>query len=66
MKEVKEEHTCSLCGKKFKGYGNNPEPLATNEERCCDDCNIKYVVPARLYGFKDLETLKKALEILNK
>lgn len=63
---MKEEHVCPLCGEKFLGFGNNPEPLASYEERCCDECNTKYVIPARLYGFKDLESLKKALEILHK
>lgn len=70
MKDIKEEamkeHKCALCGKKFVGFGNNPEPLAKYEERCCDDCNTKYVIPARMYGFKDLETTKKALEALGK
>lgn len=43
-----EERICSLCGCKFIGMGNNPEPLATFEERCCGDCNQTKVIPARL------------------
>jgi hypothetical protein len=39
---------CSLCGHESFGYGNNPEPLAQFEERCCDDCNSAYVIPARM------------------
>lgn len=41
---------CSLCGDGFRGMGNNPEPLAEFEERCCDDCNWNKVIPARI-GF---------------
>lgn len=37
---------CCICGKEFKGYGNNPEPYAI-EGRCCDKCNIEKVIPAR-------------------
>jgi hypothetical protein len=53
-----EEHThvwgdeevrdCSLCGRKFRGMGNNPEPLAEFEQRCCDECNQTKVIPARM------------------
>lgn len=39
---------CSLCGQPFHGMGNNPEPLARFEERCCDCCNAARVIPARL------------------
>jgi hypothetical protein len=42
-----KEFNCSLCGREWSGYGNNPEPLAQFEERCCDDCNDAYVIPAR-------------------
>ena len=43
----KEEHICCICGKKFNGYGNNPDPVK-KEGRCCDDCNSTKVIPARL------------------
>jgi hypothetical protein len=43
-----KERECSLCGATFKGMGNNPEPLATFEERCCGTCNAEKVIPARL------------------
>ncbi len=39
---------CCFCRKKIIGYGNNPEPLGTAPKRCCDDCNIVKVIPARL------------------
>jgi len=41
---------CCICGREIDGYGNNPEPYksAENGERCCDPCNMKFVIPARL------------------
>ena len=44
-----KQKICCLCGKPFKGWGNNPDPLAFKEdERCCDFCNDKFVIPARI------------------
>lgn len=61
-----EEHECCLCHKKFKGYGNNPYPLVKDPEaKCCDDCNLDKVIPARLASLskpdikEDLETGKE-------
>ena len=42
--------TCCLCGKAFKGYGNNPAPAA-DDGRACDQCNASVVVPRRLWEF---------------
>lgn len=44
---MKKEKTyrCSICGKKFIGFGNNAEPL--NKGRCCNSCN-DYVVAERI------------------
>lgn len=39
--------TCCICGEPLDGYGNNPQPYA-DDGRCCDGCNIKFVIPARL------------------
>lgn len=40
---------CCFCGKPIEGFGNNPTPVSDNpEDRCCDECNIAVVVPARL------------------
>ena len=41
-----KEKTCCLCGKKFRGFGNNPYPLRTRG-RCCDECNEQVII-ARL------------------
>ena len=40
------EKICSICGKKYEGYGNNAGPI--NNGRCCDKCNITIVVPRRI------------------
>jgi hypothetical protein len=56
----KEKHECAICGEEYEGYGNstwgwwefNGISEADNKgehKRCCDACNIKCVVPARLY-----------------
>lgn len=42
---------CCICKKEVDEYGNNPYPLCQfnnpNNEKCCDDCNLAFVVPAR-------------------
>mgnify|MGYP004640773655 CR=1 FL=1 len=59
---MKEKHTCCICGKKFTGFGNNPWPLTDDvDARCCDECNLNYVIVARIYGIKpnDKEKIKE-------
>ena len=42
-----------ICGCEIEGYGNNPDPLTLKEgERCCDACNWKHVIPARMERMK--------------
>ena len=36
---------CSITGKPYEGYGNNAYPFPG---RCCDEANIRYVIPARM------------------
>ena len=44
-----KENFCCVCGEPIEGYGNNPEPfMPADEGRCCDGCNLKFVVPMRL------------------
>lgn len=50
LKESKKE-VCCICGEPIEGYGNNPRPYK-NEGRCCDACNIKFVIPARFAELK--------------
>lgn len=49
---------CCICGRDIQRsdhyWGNNPEPLQPNIvdgelNVCCDRCNIKYVIPARIH-----------------
>lgn len=49
IKKIKDAETkvCCICGEKFKGYGNNPWPIKLDGE-CCDICNYKKVIPARI------------------
>ena len=42
-----EANVCCICGKEFEGYGNNPAPYK-NTGVCCDECNARYVIPARI------------------
>ena len=40
---------CCLCGCMLHSGGNNPWPVGEYEDGlCCDECNIKVVVPARV------------------
>ena len=40
---------CCLCGKEAGKWGNSIWPISINEDnRCCDECNRAYVIPARL------------------
>ena len=60
----RQKRTCCICGAFIGGYGNNPEgaicknmlgeiiELTFKEnDRCCDDCNDKFVIPGRLYHY---------------
>ena len=53
LKEAKEE-ICCICGEPIEGYGNNPRPYK-HEGRCCDACNSKFVIPARLAELSNQE-----------
>ena len=59
---MKKRLTCCICGCEIEGYGNNPDgamckdaegnvvELSFNpEDRCCDMCNQRYVIPGRIY-----------------
>jgi hypothetical protein len=46
---------CSICKIDYDNYGNNAAPF---EGRCCDECNSRWVLPARIYGVRDPDTLK--------
>jgi DNA-directed RNA polymerase subunit RPC12/RpoP len=43
---MKTTSICSICKDTYDGWGNNAYPV--NDGRCCDKCNMKVVVPARI------------------
>ena len=45
-----EPKTCSICLGKYTGLGNNAAPV--NNGLCCDACNAKVVIPARMRPLK--------------
>lgn len=48
LTEAKKDYCC-ICGESIDGYGNNPEPYRSSADgQCCDACNFKFVVPARI------------------
>lgn len=53
LTEAKESFCC-ICGEPLEGYGNNPEPyMSYDEGRCCDGCNLKFVIPSRLTDWEE-------------
>lgn len=51
----------SICGRPYKGYGNNAFP--TKSGRCCDECNENLVTPLRIII---VSNPNKVLEIIFK
>ena len=56
-KNIKKEYNynkkfiCSICGKISYGY---PWPVVKEPDAtCCDECNMKYVIPARIKKYTD-------------
>lgn len=41
------EKKCCICRKELNGFGNNAHPIRKGV--CCDVCNAKFVIPARLF-----------------
>ena len=46
MELKKSEKLCSICREPYSGHGHVAEPV--NKGFCCDECNTKIVLPARL------------------
>lgn len=53
---------CCICHRFFTGFGNNPDgamwktesgeivdPEFKADDRCCNDCDGRYVIPGRMY-----------------
>ena len=49
---------CPICGRTFKGFGNNPYPVA--EGTCCDECNQTVVMMRRKLRFMK-DSIKSAV-----
>lgn len=64
----RKTYICCLCGEEHEGFGNNPYPLYEEgdfKSRCCDDCNTKLVIPARLGKLADrLEEINQHFEVV--
>lgn len=53
----KEPIACCFCGCEIDdGCGNNPEPLKSYPNRCCDKCNMEIVIPERIERIKNKGT----------
>lgn len=52
--------TCSICGKEFPEYGNNPSPF--DGETCCNKCNKDIVLPLRRYLAGDNKEMLLVIE----
>lgn len=50
---MSDKKICCICGKEFKGSGNNPYPLMSVDKECCDDCNTRYVLTLREIYFPE-------------
>ena len=49
MSFEEKKKVCCICGKEFRGWGNDPWPV--NKRRntvCCDECNVTKVLEARI------------------
>lgn len=53
LTEAKQKYCC-ICGEPLDDYGNNPEPFMSSDDgRCCDGCNLKFVIPMRIDYMKN-------------
>jgi hypothetical protein len=57
---MEDKYICCICQKEHTGWGNNPSGAVDQnkklikwnaDDRCCDECNRKYVLPGRMYRF---------------
>lgn len=55
----KEKEICCICGEEYDGYGNNAEPYKAGY--CCDACNLKFVIPARLVYYSTEDEMEESL-----
>jgi hypothetical protein len=43
---LEQTRRCAICHDSYVGWGNNSWPVTNG--RCCNECNLFVVVPARL------------------
>jgi DNA-directed RNA polymerase subunit RPC12/RpoP len=47
---------CCFCKIPIRhGQGNNPEPVKSSKYICCDSCNFKVVIQARMQQVKEVK-----------
>ncbi|MFZ4671462.1 MAG: hypothetical protein ACOYLT_05545 [Flavobacterium sp.] len=49
--QTPNEPNCEFCNKTCENGGNSYDPIETfswEENRCCDECNLKIVIPTRV------------------
>lgn len=55
--EFEEEvKNCPLCGKPYKGWGNNPYPLEM--DMVCDECNMNVIIPPQIWDRHQINSEK--------
>lgn len=52
-------YKCCFCGIEINSVMgcNDPRPIVIADEKipvCCDDCNVKIVIPTRVFFIKEL------------
>ena len=47
---------CCLCNEDAGKYGNNADPITNG--RCCDLCDLEFVIPERIHRIELNERLK--------
>ena len=63
-KSATEWKTCSICQRYFQGFDCNAWPV--NEGRCCEECDMRIVLSARITIMYRKERLQKMLAGLDK
>lgn len=62
MNDNKRVEICAICNAEYVGWGNNAYPFPG---RCCDVCNAKYVIEARIDRLR-VQAKQDALEFAAK
>lgn len=52
---ITNNQPCAFCGSGVGEWGNNPDPLGMVDQRVCDECNARFVIPSRVGAFTDAQ-----------